>query len=148
MYDRDGNRAFNDNGDYVSARAESVTLTPDTSAVEVALRLIDPKSPAQVSGTLTRAEGDTVAVWVALYEAAAESLETPKVLSQAAASGAFTLRGVPAGAYRMVAFCDANKNGRRDPEEAWTIYQGTVELSPADKLELGELEAPRCIPGP
>ena len=148
MFDRDGNRAFNDRGDFVSATGEPIVLTPDSSATDVFLRLVDPNSPAEAGGTLARADGDSASLWVALYEAAAESLTTPKAKVQVARAGAFTLRGVPAGAYRLVAFCDENRNSRRDPEEPWIIYEGTVELAPAEKRELGTLDAPRCRPAP
>ncbi len=148
MFDRDGNRAFNDRGDFVSASGEPIVLKPDSNAVEVFLRLIDPSTPAEASGTLERAEGDSASLWVALYEAAAETLATPKAKVQVARAGAFLLRGVPAGAYRLVAFCDENGNSRRDPEETWIIYEGTVELAPAEKRELGTLDAPHCRPAP
>lgn len=44
MFDRDGNRAFNDRGDFVSATGEPIVLTPDSSATDVFLRLVDPNS--------------------------------------------------------------------------------------------------------
>jgi hypothetical protein len=144
MLDLNGNREISGSGEFASASPESVVLTPEHPDTVVALRLVNPAAPGEVSGSFTRAAGDTVEVWAALVKAEADSTARSEAQVRADSTGSFGPMRVPPGKYRLRAFCDVNRNGRRDPEEAWTVYQGAVTVQPAAKLDMGSLAAPDC----
>jgi len=144
MLDRDGNREISGQGEFVSASPESVRLTPENPALTVNLRLVDPEAPGILTGSVTRSAGDTSAVRVALYAAADDSLATSLHEGSVAPSGAFSLKGVPPGGYRLIAYCDLNGSGRREDEELWLVLAEAVEVTPGDTRALGEFPGPRC----
>ena len=111
----------------------------------VTLRLVDPEAPGDVQGTLSRAEGDSASIWLELYQSDADSLAQPVRRAEAGRDGAFSLRQVPPGSYRLVAFCDNNADKKRDEEEDAVSF-GLVEITPGDTRELGEWTGPRCVP--
>jgi hypothetical protein len=144
LFDRDGNREIRGPGEFASAEPESVSLTAELPEAVIPLRLVDPNAPGSIQGTLARAEGDTVSIWLELYTAA-DSLAQPAKRSKASRDGSFAFRQVPPGSYRLIAFCDQDESGRQDPEEIWQGF-GLVEVRPGDKHELGEWAGPRCVP--
>ena len=146
MLDRDGNREIEGNGEYVSAVPETLVLTPDRPAREVALELVDPLAPGEIRGLLVRAEGDTIDVWVEAM-AAADSLAAilPAARGRADAKGAFSLKRISPGLYRLIAFCDLDRDGKRDEGEAAVIW-GELTLGAAETRDVGEWRVPACVP--
>lgn len=145
MYDRDGNREISGTGEFVSARPESIALTPSHPEITMPLRVVDPQAPGVLQGTLARAEEDTVRVWLELYAADADSTAKPARRTQALETGAFSFRQVPPGDYRLFAFCDSDGDGKHGVDEIAAAY-GEVQLSPGETRELGSWEGPRCVP--
>ncbi len=144
MLDLNGNREISGSGEFASASPESVVLTPDRPDTVVALRLVNPAAPGEVSGSFTRAPGDTVDLWTALFEVGADSTARPSVQARVDSTGSFTATRVPPGEYRLRAFCDADRNGKRGREEPWTVYSIRVTVEPASKFDVGTLTPPDC----
>lgn len=148
LFDRDGNRDVGGPGEFVSASPESVRLTGDVPALEIDHRLVDPEAPCEIKGTLERAAEDTIPCFVEAYEIPADA--PPDSLGEAAqqgpadAQGTFTLRRLPPGRYRLVAYCDADGNRRRDPEEAWIVLSESVDGPAGATIDLGAVPGPRC----
>ncbi len=143
MLDLDGNRVISGSGEFVSASPESLVLTPGGSEATMALRLVDPEAPGEVTGSFTRSPEDSTARWVELFGTGADSAEV-KAKVRVGDDGAYDVKNVPPGTYRLAAFCDGNRNGRKDREEAETFYDGPVIVHPAGKQELPPRPAPVC----
>ncbi len=144
MLDLNGNREISGSGEFASASPESLVLSPEHPDTVVALRLVNPSAPGEVSGSFTRAAEDTLDLWAALFEVGADSTARPEVQARVDSTGNFSATRVPPGEYRLRAYCDANRNGRRDPEEPWTVYNVGVTVEPASKFDVGTLAAPDC----
>ncbi len=144
MLDRNGNREISGPGEFASVQPESLVLTGAAPRDTVELRLVDPEAPGSLSGAFTRAEGDSVALWVAFFEAGTDTTGRPRTQVRAQPDGNFKAQNLPPGDYSLAAFCDLNRNGRRDPEEPWTLYTGTIEVEPGGERALEPLNAPDC----
>ena len=147
MFDADGNHEISGPREFASARPESVSLTPDRPQAEISLRLVDPHAPASLAGILTRASGDSVALWVELRETDKDSTAAAQARGRVAADGAFRLPRVAPGAYRLTVFCDSNGNGRRDAGERTMVLQDSLAVDPGAKMDLGTREAAPCPAG-
>jgi len=145
LYDRDGNREIGGAGEFASAVPETVILTPGKRELLLPLRLVDPKAPATLTGTLVKDAPDTVILGVELLAADADSAALPVKGAQAGKSGSFSLASVPPGAYRLLAYCDLDRNGRRDPGEPISLY-GEILLAPGSRRELGQWHISSCLP--
>jgi hypothetical protein len=145
LYDRDGNREIRGDGEFVSAEAESVILTPESPMKVIPLRLVDPHAPGSVEGAFPWTQADTVRVAVELRDAAADSTAPPRYRGAVTRKGTFALDRIPPGSYRVLAFCDLNANGKRDDGEPVSYY-GTIEVKPGAKTALSGWNGPACGP--
>jgi hypothetical protein len=143
VYDRDGNRAISGRGEYASAESETLVVSGH-GPQDVALRLVDPAAPGTLTGTLGRAEGDTVRAGIELFTPGPADTATAAVKRGAVnADGSFTMGGVAPGPYRVTAFCDPNGNGRHDPGEAVTEL-GQVTIRPGATFTMEPIPMPDC----
>jgi hypothetical protein len=145
MLDRNGNREISGTGEFYSARPDSIRLTAAAPQLEIPVRLVNPSAPGEVRGRLTRAPGDSLAVWVQLYGADTDSLGSPRYQGRATAGGDYAIGGVAPGAYRVLAYCDVDGNGRAEAGEI-LVPLGTVTVRPGEPVEMPEQEGPSCGP--
>ncbi len=147
LVDRNENRVLDTTGEFMSALPETVILTSDHPTRTLPLALVDPEAPGSIRGILARAEGDSTPVWVEAFAADADSFATPRARVEIKGAGPFTLRQLPPGVYRLDAFCDLNRNRRRDQGEPATQHEH-ITLGPAEEHDVGEWAVPSCGPAP
>jgi len=145
MFDRDGNREIRGQGEFVTAEPQTVVLTKDSPERDIPLRLVSPDEPGSVQGNLSLGGEDTVQVWIEAYDIEADSTAKPEKRGRVADDGTFMITSLKPGRYRLVAFCDFNRNGRRDPDEP-SVDHGWVQIHPGRKLELGVWTTSGCVP--
>ena len=143
MYDRDGNGEIRGTGEFVSAAPESIFLSPDVPEKQVKVRLVDPRAPATLEGTIVTVQADTIAKWVELFAAGADSATLPPRRSQVGKKGTFSVSNLRPGRFRLTLFCDVNGNGARDADEPSTPY-GDLDLAPGSKRQLGNWRITGC----
>lgn len=145
MYDRNGNGEIGGSGEFASAAPESIFLAPDAPERDVKLKLVDPRAPATLEGTIVTAEADTIAKWVELFAAGADSASLPPRRSQVGKKGTFSVSGLRPGRFRLTLFCDVNGNRARDADEPSTLF-GELDLAPGSKRQLGNWRITGCQP--
>ncbi|HET9233725.1 MAG TPA: Ig-like domain-containing protein [Candidatus Eisenbacteria bacterium] len=145
MYDRNGNGQIAGTGEFASAVPESVFLSADAPGMNVKLKLVDPRAPATVEGTIVTAEADTIVKWVELFAAGADSASLPPRRSQVGKKGLFSVSNLRPGRFRLTLFCDVNGNGARDADEPSTPF-GELDLAPGSKRQIGNWRITGCQP--
>jgi Big-like domain-containing protein len=145
LYDRDGNREIHGQGEFASAVPESILFAPGHPDMQVKLRLVDPRAPSTLEGTIVSTAADTVAKWIELTRVGADSATAPVKRTPVGKKGAFSLGNIPPGPYRLVVYCDLNGNGKHEPEEPASAY-GKIDLAPGSKRQIGNWRVTGCLP--
>ena len=146
MFDRDGNREIRGAGEFVSARTDTLRLVPPQVTRTLDVELVDPAAPGEVQGTLQRAPGDSVDVWLEFLADTPETSLTPSARARVGAGGTFSVRRVAPGSYRVRAFCDTNLDGTRGEGEAPRDLLHVV-VPPGETVDVGAREFAPCPPG-
>jgi hypothetical protein len=132
--DKDANRAYDEETDFVSGAPAPIRVTPDTlDMLDVEIALVDPNEPGRVAGTVEHCLPETVQVivYAVSTEDSASFYSGPMMRDST-----FAVDGLPPGRYSLCCYADLNSNETHDvPEEPSCADAHFVGIVPGETLK-------------